>query len=628
MSNTNPSKIMAAGAVSLLLTGAADIALSLHSHSATGRVGACMAAIGALVALTNWMQLRLQEREKRERREFESVQHQKAGSALFSETQQTFRAEQARASFDRWIAPLLTLLIGLTQIGLCLWLWRLRSSFKPLLADRVGLALAVFGLLSLILFLFGKYALIKARYEGIRSLKPVANFVLLLAFLNGLSAVAAGCHWAGIPQADGLLATGFIGLLGLLGLETGIHLVLGFYRPRSQRSEAPPVYESRLLGLLTEPETLFHTAAQSLDYQFGFKVSETWFYRYLEQRLVGLVALQLAVVWISTTLVMIEPHQEGVRERFGQVNTQQTTLGPGLHFKLPWPIDHIEIRPTRQLQQINLGFLPDPELQKEKTLLWTRSHYKEEFNLLVATQDEIPVSSSSSQEQSVPVNLITVSIPMQFQVTNLLQWAYRHANGVQLLESLATREVVRYLVTVDVHHLMSYGRLEAAESLRRSIQAEAERHQLGVEILFLGLQDIHPPVEVVSAYEGVIGATQERETKILKAQGYQAEHVPMARAEAFKKVESAQGERRSQILSSAAKSERFRHQLAAWNASPDVYARHAYHETFHRATEGARKFVLMTTNLHEHYWLNFEDKLRPDLLDVTVPPSRKPSERN
>ena len=69
------------------------------------------------------------------------------------------------------------------------------------------------------------------------------------------------------------------GLLGLVALETLIQLVLEIYRPRVKGKIERPLYESRLVGLLGQPEGLITTAAQALDYQFGFKVSETWFYR-------------------------------------------------------------------------------------------------------------------------------------------------------------------------------------------------------------------------------------------------------------------------------------------------------------------------------------------------------------
>ena len=64
------------------------------------------------------------------------------------------------------------------------------------------------------------------------------------------------------------------------------------------------------------------------------------------------------------------------------------------------------------------------------------------------------------------MSLLTVSVPVQFQITNLVDWAYTNEDAPGLLEDLGTREVVRYLVGVDMNEIMSQGREEAAQVLR------------------------------------------------------------------------------------------------------------------------------------------------------------------
>ena len=70
-----------------------------------------------------------------------------------------------------------------------------------------------------------------------------------------------------------------------MAVEVLLTLLLEIYRPRVKGQLARPLYDSRVIGLLTQPESLFTTAAQTLDYQFGFKVSETWFFQVLKENL-------------------------------------------------------------------------------------------------------------------------------------------------------------------------------------------------------------------------------------------------------------------------------------------------------------------------------------------------------
>ena len=603
--------------VALLLVSLAAWLTAIYLKSSTGDLAALFGGFGFAVALMCWLQMRLREREELEQREFDELKKSRGDSTLFSGAADTFRAKQSRATFERWFVPGFTIKLLIVQGGAAIWLWRWLAKTQPLMTERATIGMALFGLFALIFFLLGKYAAGIARHEEHRLVRPAASYLLLGAMLFAVTDVTLAVAWFGYPQIDLYVARGLVVLLSLAAIETGVGLVMEIYRPRSRGQTARLLYESRLLGLLGQPEGLFSTAAQALDYQFGFKVSETWFYRYLERALAWMILLQAAVIWLSTTFVMIDPHESAVLERFGRYVPSRGVLEPGLHFKWPWPVDAIRTYGTHEIRSFNVGFIPDPKLESQNTLLWTRAHYKEEFNMLVASGEK--VDDDNDPNAAVPVNLLTVSIPVQYEITNLLAWAYGHTDTAQLLQNLATREVVNYLVTVDIADIMAAGRLRAASELRDLIQRQADAQKLGVNILFVGLQDIHPPVQVADAYEAVIGATQERETKILSAQAYLAERVPIAKADAAKMVFDAEAAANLKTTRAAAQAGQFTNQISAFEASRLVYTRRAYLNTIARAIGPARKFVLSTTNSQEAYWMDFEDKIRPDLLDLNVP---------
>jgi regulator of protease activity HflC (stomatin/prohibitin superfamily) len=245
--------------------------------------------------------------------------------------------------------------------------------------------------------------------------------------------------------------------------------------------------------------------------------------------------------------------------------------------------------------------------------------------LLVATTTAGGTEGAGSRlggDQAVPVNLLTASIPVQFQITNLLAWAYNHVNPRVLFEGLANREVVRYFVNIDLNELMGGGRLGAALALRDRIQARANEAKLGVNVVFVGLQDIHPPTKVVKEFEAVIGAMQDKETNVLTALAYQALIVPLASAEATNILTRAEADRLSKFATVGAEATLFTNQLAAYNASPEVYNGRAYLEAVTRAVSPVRKYLVATTNKTGVIQFNLEEKIRPDLLDVPLPTKR------
>lgn len=607
----------------LLVAAGVGGAVARYAGSATGEAGMIFLALGFLVAAVSYFQMRLENRERVEALEVDELKRSRGGATLFDQESDSFPAKRSREQFERFLVPAFTVLLFALQIAAAVWLWQRHQI--PDLPDpsRAGLAMALFGLMSLVLFMLGKYSSGLARLDEQRLLRPASGYLLLGALICFLVALTEAAGWFRIPKADYYVVKALTIVLGLAAVETLLGLIFEIYRPRARKGPSRMLYESRLIGLLGQPGGLITTAAQALDYQFGFKVSETWVYRFLEKAFAWIVLLQLGVLFLSTGLVIVEPHEQAILERFGRPVADRAVLEPGLHFKFPWPIDKVYRHPARAIQSFNIGFVPAERAEgepEERTILWTRQHYKEEFKLLVASREQETLENNGPEngEQAVPVNLITVSIPVQYQVTNLVSWTYEHSDAAGLLEDLATREVVRYLVSVDFDDILTRGRLDAARKLQALIQDRANEYKIGADIVFVGLQDIHPPVEVASAFEEVIGAIQEKESKILGAQGERAEIVPKARADAARLINEAEAARLEKTSSSAARAGQFTNQVAAYMAAPRVFMRRTYLDTLARATADARKYVLAVTNSNEVLMMNLEEKIAPDMLDVPI----------
>ena len=118
-----------------------------------------------------------------------------------------------------------------------------------------------------------------------------------------------------------------LGLMAILAIEILLNFVLDFYRPRVEGVEERPAYDSRLLGLLLTPAGLFKTVSATLDYQFGFRVSQTWFYRFTEQWIAPLILFDILTLYVLTCFVVVGPEQQGVLERCGVF---QRGAGPGI----------------------------------------------------------------------------------------------------------------------------------------------------------------------------------------------------------------------------------------------------------------------------------------------------------
>ncbi len=193
---------------------------------------------------------------------------------------------------------------------------------------------------------------------------------------------------------------------------------------------------------------------------------------------------------------------------------------------------------------------------------------------------------------------------------------------MNLLESVATREVVLLGPGGRGFELKSASRDYgggAADTLRERIQAASDGYHLGAKIVFVGLQDIHPPMKVAADYEKVVGAAQGKLADILAAEADGIKTNALVIATATNIINVAEANRTKTEISAYAKAALFTNQIPAYNAAPSVYLQRAYFQTFARATANARKYILLTTNTHDVLQFDLQTKIRQDLLeDVTL----------
>ena len=593
-----------------------------YVNSLAGLAASIFLGLGVLVAFVSWFQMRLEENERLEKLELDELVKSKGGSTLFdAKDTEVFPAQRSREQFEKFFVPGFGVLLCLLEAAGAWLLWRSISKTTAVFApDRAMPALSLFAIFALLLFLFGRFSVTMARLENHRLLRPSASFLLLGAYICFITAVGIAGVKADFPKADLYVAKGLCVLLGLMAAEMLVTLLLEIYRPRVTGKISRPVYDSRFVGLLGQPESLFTTAAQTIDYQFGFNVSETWFFQLLKKNLLVLLLVQLAVLILSTCFVFIDAGEQAVLERFGKP-VAGGVLSPGAHLKLPWPVERIYRFRTEQIQTFDVGYTPDAQSEMANTVLWSSAHGKED-NFLVANRESVTIKNESADTNDTlkapPVSLITVSIPVQFQIHDVMAWAYNNADPADLLQDLATRTVVHYLAGVDLSDVMSHARSEAAQLLRERIQAAADARKLGVKILFVGVQDIHPPTTVAAEYEKVVGAEQTKLATILGARADAIRTNAIAGALAFTVTNIAAATRQQLEVQAYARAALFTNQIPAFKAAPSVYQQRAYFQTFAAATANARKYVLLVTNTSDVVIFNLEDKIREDLLNLNV----------
>ncbi|MFC1805715.1 protease modulator HflK [Planctomycetota bacterium] len=581
---------------------AMGLALAFKSQAALAEAWHLMLGIAVwTVALIHQRFRRLADEEAHEVASLRASRERDASSSLFEEEQQLDLAlhRNRLESFVKYFLPTFAigLVLALGWLSYAL-LSRVATLTEPPEIGEPLLQTAIFVIgMAFVFFLLGRYTGGLATHAPWRPIRAGASYSLSNAVGCLLVGVALLCDHVDLKWVEPVVAYIIPSVLALMALEILLNQMLAIYRPKVAGQERRAAYDSRLLGMLTESQGLIRTAADTLDYQFGFKVSDTWFFRFMSRVIVPLVLFQAVTLYLLTCFVIVNTGEEAVIERMGRPLRGRETLKPGLHLKWPYPIDVARSHPVERVEMLMVG-----EQIKEETegYLWTEAHATLPFHLLVANKEEAEPAAAPKAEgegearkQVVPVSMLSGTISVYYTVKHngLYDYLYNYRNPQATLEALCYRELTRYTVSADFLAFLGQRRGDAGATLKGEIQDKADALKLGVEIVGVSLQGIHPPVEVGKEFEDIAGARQDSLASEHEALAYRDTTVPAARAEANRITLEADAykERREQV--STATAERFLMRLGIHKLSPRVFANRELLDAMIEGLEGRRKII-------------------------------------
>ncbi len=634
----------------------------------------------ALAAALIWLVLAIQFHQRslaeQEKLDMSQLAREKSSATIFQkgEAAAVLAAAQRRLEvLEKWFVPVFAGLIAAYEIGMGVYLLKSiptdpnLTTRQPLVCAIVATAIAFIG------FLLSRYSTGMSAEHKWKPLRAGGSFFLGLAVLCFLLAIGLALKHFQLPVLVTVLNYVVPILLLVLGVETALNLVFDIYRPHLKDQYSRAAFDSRLLGVINEPGGIFRSVAAAMDYQFGFQVSQTWFYKLLEKAIIPLILFSAATLYLASCLVVVGPNEEGIVERFGRPTTadgQVRHIGPGLHFKLPWPMDIAYLQPTGQVLELHIGYKPKLDANgliiPETKLLWGQTHYEEEYDLLVAAAYTPADVGNGPGMGAVPVSLVKVNMPVQYRIKDLHAYLYGHSNPGKLLEDICYRELARLGGSSNIEtegggdqNLLGGGRAKAKDILTERIQKAADAEGLGVEMVSVGLHGIHPPPEVATDFQAVVGAVQAKQALVLTAEAmrnrtlttlagsvakasrlaemavqyqttqrkgdpnevkrlgeqFDAALLNESRGLIFRILSEAQGYRFRKATLAEATGKRFAGQLQAYRAAPEIFKCEQRNAVLEEAMRNIRKYVVAgDPNDREVIIMQLEDKLDTKLL--------------
>jgi len=551
--HTRSRRASLGGLILQVVTSLALFGLAFSTRSQAALQLAFYALGGVPIWFVTLLVFRQRELAALEALDLEELRREKqatgAGAAIFGEEGPGglgYRVAETRAKWmQRWLVPGFALATAayLAVIGIFVWhgIPKPGTFWAPIVHTPfaiVGLAIFMIGT-----FLYARYTSGMAHTAEWQLLRGCGAYLLgnSLAMMALMIAFGVLAYSPTTTSVEHVLAYVFPVLMWLLAAETTINFVLDIYRPRTPGVEPRAAYDSRLLGLLAEPGGIASSIAEALNYQFGFQVSQTWFYQLLARAFVPLLLTGVLALWLLTGVVIVQPYERVIIERFGtQLNPggvdangqpRPQPLMPGLHFKLPAPIDRARAYNTGQLHQISIGFsqwdaVPDYEKDRKGVQLWTDTQHLglDHFNFLVGISQKSEEESATAPARApeavtsrAPVHMMRMEVVIQYRICadELYRYSRVMTEPDRKLRDAAWSEVVRYAASTTVDDLLSRDLAALGEFLRKRINERTR--DLGLEVAYVGVTNIHPETTVANAFREVIGAEQQKVAAIREA---------------------------------------------------------------------------------------------------------------
>jgi len=554
-SHARARRVALAGLVLQLITAFAVFGLSRWIGSTVLEMLAVYIAGGIPIWFAALLVFRQHELAALEAMDLEELRRERqatgGGEAIFDREGSGglgFMVAKARLEWmQRWLIPVFGLLTAayLIAIGALSWLVLTRreeTDWPTLTTVEIGLVLV--SLVMLFLFFFSRYASGMARVAGWQLLRGCGSYMLGNAAMALAVIVTLGAYlYQGTTSWERYLAYAIPVVMVVLGAETLINFLLDIYRPRSPGVEPRACFDSRLLGLISEPGGIAHSLAEAINYQFGFKVSQTWFYQLLQRWAVPLVMIGVLAVWFLSCIVVVQPYEHAIIERFGRQIDPEHPLEPGLHWKWPAPIDICRKYNTDQLHEFYVGYrdfdqpLRDEEADPSKSVieLWTdrkhggRLHFdfiiaptpREEFERQAGEvlSRAVEVDEGLAADERAAQHLVRMLTVVQYKIepAGLVHFTQQLEDPHATLRKIAWNEVVQFVASNHIDHLMGEARDEGGKTLLRRIAERARELELGLSVKFVGILQVHPTQQVAEAFRGVVTAQQEKIAEIREA---------------------------------------------------------------------------------------------------------------
>ncbi|MBM7606865.1 membrane protease subunit HflK [Lysinibacillus composti] len=278
----------------------------------------------------------------------------------------------------------------------------------------------------------------------------------------------------------------------------------------------------------------------------------------------GILAIIL-LISVFSTWYTVDESEQAVVITFGRAD--ETITDAGLHFKLPWPVQKVEVL-SKETFSLQFGY--------EQT----------EDGELIAYDDETKMITGDE-------NIVLTDLVVQWKITEPEKYLFNAQNPKEILHN-ATSSAIRSIIgSSTIDEALTDGKAEIEASTRDLLVTLVDKYDIGVSILGVKLQDVElPNQEVRAAFTAVTDARETKNTKTNEARKYENKQLSEAQGEKDAIISRAEGEKVSRIQKAQGEVEVFNKLYEQYRGNKEITRQRLILETLENVLPNAQIYIM------------------------------------
>jgi membrane protease subunit HflK len=282
---------------------------------------------------------------------------------------------------------------------------------------------------------------------------------------------------------------------------------------------------------------------------------------------IGLLLAGLLLIYVVYSgIYTVAAYEQAVVMRFGR---HHRTVGPGLHFKMPWIEKRVLVVTSDRSLRLPYGVSEDSD-STSRTMIDREG----QNDLLILTGD---------------LYAAVVEWNVRYRVTEPEKYLF-HINAEQVEDviiEVARTSMNRIVGDYSAEEVLTGKRAEVTVAATEEMQRELDQYECGVEIVELQMQRVIPPERVKPSFDAVNASIQQRDQLINEARRTENEVIPQAEAEADKLIREAEGYASRELAEVEGEIAALRAKYRSYKDAPDVTRQRMYLETMEKVMQSS-----------------------------------------